>query len=292
MLALVCDNHPVNRAVFVDSVGYDAVGEAIKLSGLLKSGAQNERVEQTEGEGNDDDDDAFEEAREDVAEDIKGPPSPSSAAEKLFSILYAYLTNDFSSPPLFTHLRHQLHSLGKLASIQTSDSAPGTPSATSSFSHTPPSPPPPPSRTSQITLLFDQRADSLRSTGGESAEYAEIVPLILELEAQLEESESELGFMVLASLRQLAASSRRSQVALSEAGVVGITLERLFPKDITGEVTSLEGEKRLVIKSLTERLLELGAGTQETRRLFKSAVTGWENSSREEKLNEEVLGMM
>lgn len=220
-------------------------------------------------------------------DDRSDQPAPGSAAEKLLSILYAFLVNDFSSTPLYTFLRHQLEALDQAAARD----------HPASSSDNPPSPPP---RTTQITLLLAQRADSIQDLGGEAAELAEVVPLMLDLQSQLDgEKDRDLRAMVLCTLQQLATSSRRSQVALSEAGVVGMGLERLFPlksppqeREETAEAaTAVEGEEREVWTALVERLLELGADTSETRRLFKSAVDN-SGTDGQEKLNEEVLELM
>lgn len=280
----------MNRATFADTVGYEALGEAIKLSGLMVDPLTPD-AEQEDGGS-----DKFEEAPEEASSgEAAEPPAPGSAAEKLLSILYSFLTNDFSSTPLFTFLRHQLHALDQAAAKDHPSSADA--STTSS---------PPPSRAKKISLLFLQRADSIQDLGGEAAQFAEIVPLMLSLQAQLSsateegsEKQEDLSTMVLCALKQLAMSTRRSQIALSEAGVVGIGLERLFPRragSAEGEgdsqqLTAVEGEEREIWVALVERLLELGASTGETRTLFKSAIKGWEDGSKE-KLNEEVLEMM
>lgn len=270
VLALAFEGHDVNRAAFGDTVGFEAVGEAIKLSGLMK-----EQVESVEEE------DTFEEALEDVTGE-EGP-GPSSPAEKLLSILYAFLTADFSSPPLFAYLRHRLHAFDKTATT-----------ALPADDFTPLPKLDPPSRASEIATLLAQRAAAIENTGGEAAEYAEVVPLLLELQSQLPESEQELSLMVLAALQQLALSSRRSQIGLNEAGVVGIALARLFPNEEAEEETKARAEspEREIWIALTERLLEMGAGTQETRKLFKSAVEGWRQPGGKEVLNEEVLSLM
>ena len=75
--------------------------------------------------------------------------------------------------------------------------------------------------------------------------------------------------------------------------MVGIGLERLFPaKSAPKEGEEAEesselavGDERQVWVALVERLLELGADTSETRRLFQSAVE-------KDELNEEVLNLM
>lgn len=290
LLALAFEGHDVNRAAFADTVGYEAIGEAIKLSGLMVDHPATEADQEDAGS------DKFEEAPEEASStEAAEAPAPGSAAEKVLSILYSFLTNDFSSTPLFTFLRHQLHSLDQAAAKDHPSSA-DTPASSSTQ----------PSRAKQISLLLLQRADSIQDLGGEAAEFAEIVPLLLALQAQVgsatdegSEEQVELSTMVLCALKQLATSTRRSQIALNEAGVVGIGLERLFPRrggSMEGEEqhrrpVAVEGEERGIWVALVERLLELGASTGETRALFKSAVKGWEDGSKEE-LNEEVLEMM
>lgn len=209
--------------------------------------------------------------RPEQGDEDQAEPAPGSAAEKLLSILYAFLVNDFSSTPLYTFLRHQLEALDQASDPSNSAR---------------------PSRTTQISLLLAQRADSIQNLGGEAAEFAEVVPLMLDLQAQLGD-EGDLRMTVLCTLQQLANSLRRSQVALSEAGVVGIGLGRLFPStpehkegdEAREGRRPVEGEEREIWTALVERLLELGADTSETRRLFQSAIE-------QEELNEEVLGLM
>lgn len=290
VLALAFDGHHVNRAAFADTVGYEAIGEAIKLSGLMLDHPTT-GTEQEDGES-----DKFEEAPEEATSaEASEAPAPGSAAEKLLSILYSFLTNDFSSTPLFTFLRHQLHALDQAAAKDHPASADASTSSS-----------PPPSRAKQISLLLLQRADSIQDLGPEAAEFAEIVPLMLRLQAQLcagseegTEKQEDLSTMVLCALKQLAMSTRRSQITLREAGIVGIGLERLFPRRVRStegveEVQTLpavEGEDREIWVALVERLLELGVSTGETRALFKSAVKRWEDGGTES-INEEVLEMM
>lgn len=285
ILALALNGHDVNRAAFAESVGFEAVAEAIKLSQLMLDASSS-----AEDSGSDD----FKEAPEEVG-DVAEVPTQGTAAERIISILYSFLTNDFahsaSSSP-FAVVRRQLEALDLAA-------AKGHPSSAASTSHSSP----PPSRSTQISLLLLQRADSLQDVGGEAIEFAEVVPLLLNLQAELgvgEDKQEDLSLMLLCALRQLAGSSRRSQVALSEAGVLGIGLERLFPSRLSVEEDAeetkddgraVEGAERELWMAIAERLLELGADTSETRRLFQCAVKGWEDSS-QQGLNENVLELM
>mgnify|MGYP001588517342 CR=1 FL=1 len=249
VLAVASQAHDLNRSTFAESVGFDAVGEAIKLSGLM---------------------------RDQPGADARVPEQPTPA-ERLLSILYSFLTADFSSPPLFTQLRRHLAEPPAEPEPAADDGAPAAA---------------PPTREERITAYLRDRSAALDGPDREVAENAEIVPLILELEASLGDDQPELRFAVVAALLQLATSSRRSQVALNTAGVVGIALERLHPAT-TPDAPSDGPAARAVLRQLTENLLEMGAGTKETRKLFQSVVEGWEShADSQERLNEEMLALM
>ncbi|KAL8292462.1 hypothetical protein RQP46_001074 [Phenoliferia psychrophenolica] len=249
LIATAYDGHDLNRATFLESVGFDAVGEAIKLSQLMEP--------------------------QPAAEDA---PESAPPAERLLSILYSFLINDFISPPLFTTVRQHLAEPLPPTDPVEEDGA---------------SPPPPPSREERISAFLRNRSDDLFGADREVAENSEVVPLMLELEASLGEDQPELRFAVLAALLQLATSSRRSQVALNTAGVVGIALERLHPPPaLAGGVTDGPAAKA-VLRKLTENLLEMGAGTKETRKMFQSVVEGWESPTEgQERLNDDMLSLI
>ena len=249
LVACACASHDLNRATFLDTVGFDAVGEAIKLSGLMRA---------QEGA--------------DAAEHHAAP------AERLLSILYAFLTADFSSPPLFTLIRR--HLAEPALAIEPPSEGDGERA-------------PKPSREERITAFLRERSDELKGAEREVAENPEIVPLMLELEQSLGLDQPELRFAVLAALLQLATSSRRSQVGLNQAGVVAIALERLHPSPTLAEAATDGPAARAVLRTLTENLLEMGAGTKETRKLFQSVVEGWESpADGQARLNEEMLSLM
>jgi hypothetical protein len=264
VLALAFQGNDLNRAHFVEIEGFGAVREAIKLSGLMR--VQSAAGE--EGQG-----------------DTPLPPSNGSPAERLLSILYAFLTADFASPPIYTHVR--LHLVDTLASraplppipddALPSDDAPSTGEVTPLLEL--------PTRTAIITEFLVERLPL-----GEVVENSSVVPLLLELQANLDSDERELGFMVLASVQALAVSSRRSQVALNEVGVVAIVLDRLFPAKGAEAVGSQE--ERDVMYKLVDRLLEMGAGTKETRRMFAGVVDNWKEEGGKPAINEEMLSLM
>lgn len=263
VLALAFQGNDVNRAHFVEIEGFGAVREAIKLSGLME--VQTTTGE--EGEG-----------------DTPTPPSNGSPAERLLSILYAFLTADFASPPLFTHVR--LHLVDTVASRSPlpliPDDAPPSDDPPSIGNVTPL-----PRLLSHTAIITDFLVE--RIPFSQVVENSSVVPLLLELQADLDNDERELGFMVLSSLQTLAALSTRSQVALNEVGVVAILLDRLFPErkvDDEGE------EERAVLHKLVDRLLEMGAGTKETRRMFAGVVDNWKEEGGTRAINDEMLSLM
>ncbi|KAK4701644.1 hypothetical protein P7C70_g4583, partial [Phenoliferia sp. Uapishka_3] len=264
VISVACTSHDLNRATFSESVGYAAVGEAIKLSGLMNDqpGAQPTPV----------------------------TPTQATPAERLLSILYSYLTADFSSPPLFSQIRRHINESEEIINI------PLTPPSLHSDDDSPHGPTTPPTRSQRITWYLRNRSEALQGPDQEVVENPEIVPLMLELEASLGEEQTELRFAVLAALLQLSTSSRRSQVALNSAGVVGIALERLFPEKEIGEKEGESGETeegRKTLRKLTENLLEMGAGTKETRKMFQSVVEGWKSTEGgEEKINNDMLSLI
>ncbi|KAM0788066.1 hypothetical protein ACM66B_001237 [Microbotryomycetes sp. NB124-2] len=238
VLALTFDGHDANRAAFNQGVGFDAVGEAIRLSGLLKRSSTTLMSSPT---------------------DEQGPTrlAPASSHERLFSVLYSFLVNDFSSSPVFTTLRHQLYALNE-----------STPSDL-----------PRPSRFEQMEVLLHQRADMFSEVGGETAMFAEVVPLLLDFVDQLDDDTSsetdesresyELGLMVLCALRQLCLGSRRSVVGFHEAGLVKIGLDKLFAED---EEKRVKGDERTVWLDMTSKMLELGANPPEVRTLCERVI--------------------
>lgn len=254
IIALACTGHDLNRATFAETVGFEAIRESIKLSGLM--GAQSRIPEGDDG-------------------------AKASPAEKLLSILYAFLTGDFSSPPIFAHLRLQLDT-PTLSTPQTLPSSDSTDSADADESPIPSNPP------SLESLINTHLVDRFHTNETEVAQNPAVVPLLLDLQATLSEDEHQLSYMVLSSLRHLAESSTRSQVALNEAGVVGIVLGRVFP---VKREEVVEGVEREVLKGLLERLLKMGAGTMEIRTMFEGVVEGWRGEG-EERLNEEMLKLM
>lgn len=255
VLALAFDGHDVNRAAFADTVGFDAVGEAIKLSRLMHL------------------------RQADVENDSHDVPSarPPAAAERLLSILYAFLVDDFSSSPLYTALRLQL---------ARDPAAPGTSQATTDHE--------PPSLHSRISAILQQRAESLHEIGGEVAVNPEVLPLMLDLQSQLSESpepqQQELATITLATLYQLSISSRRSQIAFTEVGVLSRAVDRLFPPG-REDTCELKEDDRTLWLGLARHLLGLGANTKETRALFDRVVRGWRDEG-EEQLNDDVLALM
>ncbi|KAK4047538.1 beige protein-like 1 [Microbotryomycetes sp. JL201] len=256
VLALTFDGHDANRAAFNEGVGFDAVGEAIRLSGLLKKSRPT--VPDSPNEHSSD------------------RIAPASAHERLFSILYSFLVNDFSSSPMFTTLRHQLFALNE---------------------STPPDMPRP-SRFEQIEVLLHQRADMFLEVGGETAMFAEVVPLLLDLTDQLETQDEgvddearELKLMVLCALRQLCLGSRRSVIGFQDAGVVKIGLNKLFPEDES--TVPIRDEERSVWLDITSKVLEMGANPSETRTLCERAVNGWRDPTGSvPDINEDVLRMI
>lgn len=263
ILSVACEGHDLNRAAFVETVGFDAVGEAIKLSGLMR--------EQEGGEG------AAESAS---ASSSSSTPSP---AERTLSILWAFLTGDFASPPLFTQVRRHL--------ADSDLTTPRPPSGEDRLPEEERTPTPPPSAEDLISSFLLERCDALKGADCEVVDNPAVTPLILDLEASLGEDQPELRFAVLAALLQLATSSRRSQVALNSAGVVEIALERLWSSNLAVPTSELPAGK-VVLRGLTECLLEMGASTKETRKMFQSVVEGWEDAQGNEKLNEDMLSLM
>lgn len=255
IIALACTGHDFNRVAFAETVGFEAMGESIKLSGLM--GSQSRVPEGDHGD------------------------ATASPAEKLLSILYAFLTGDFSSPPLFTHLRLQLDSPAPVTTDLLSSRSPCGPADIA---------PPIAPRPSLESLIDSHLVDRFTTNETEVAQNPAVVPLLLELQAALSDDERSLSYMVLSSLRHLAESSTRSQVALSEVGVVGIVLERLFPLRKEG-ARVVESVEREVLKGLLKRLLEMGAGTTEIRTMFEGVVEG-RRVEGDERLNEEMLELM
>lgn len=224
VLALAFEDHPVNKADFVASVGYDAIGEAIKLGGLADS---------------------------------------TNSIERLLSILYSFLVDDFSSSPLYTTFRHQLEQSSNIEAA---------------------------SIASRALSFLDARQESLREVGGEVAENPQVVPLILDLQRQLSVSEDSvdrgLGIVVLASMYSLAKSATRNQAAFSQAGVLHVALHRLFDDN------AVAGDERDLWLALAQYLLHLGTNTEETRTLFSHVIDNWSAGGQEEVLNEAVLSMV
>ncbi|SCV71197.1 BQ2448_2785 [Microbotryum intermedium] len=268
VLALAFERHDVNRSTFNDTVGYEAVGEAIKLSGLME--AQVDEKETALASGS--------------SATIEGLPASSSPAEKLFSILYAFLTADFSSPPIYSYLRRHLNSPSPAETetapvVFDADAKPAE--AVIDLA----------ADAERIVVLLAERADAVRESGGEAAEHPEVVPLLLDLACQLGENEIVLRVAVLSSLLQLIWSSTRSQVALNEVGLVGIALSRLFSSKEETQDDLSPVERDLWIK-LMQRTLEMGADTHNSRRLFQLAVNGWQGTDEDETLDEEVLELI
>ncbi|SGY50147.1 BQ5605_C001g00859 [Microbotryum silenes-dioicae] len=266
VLALAFEGHDVNRSTFNDTVGYEAIGEAIKLSGLME--AQIDDKDVASGSST----------------TVEGLPASPTPAEKLFSILYAFLTADFSSPPIYSYLRRHLNppSPAETESAPVVFDADAKPvKAVIDLA----------ADAERIVVLLAERADAVRESGGEAAEHPEVVPLMLNLASQLGENEIVLRLAVLSSLLQLIWSSTRSQVALNEVGLVGIALSRLIPSQEQKQDDLSPVERDLWIK-LMQRTLEMGSDTHNSRRLFQLAVKGWQGTDEEETLDEEVLELI
>lgn len=283
VLAMSFQGVQENRSAFMKEVGYEAVEAAIKLSGLLKSpvvvGEQLRRGSSASGTNPSPvSSDAFEEAVERLdSPTLDIPPSP---AERLFSILYSFLVNDFVSTPLYTSLRIRLAAPSTESATPDSPSSPSSPSTLSPVLSTAPD-----SLHSRIAAQLVERRNETRAV----AENAGIVPLILSLLDELPTEEPTLRAMVLESISSLATSSRRSQLALAETPLLAILLARLFPHG-SEETTRLAGDERECVRRLCGRLLEVGAGTKETRALFQNVVRDWQGD--EAVLDDEILDMM
>ncbi|KAM0748128.1 beach-domain-containing protein [Meredithblackwellia eburnea MCA 4105] len=274
VIDVAIQNSDINRNVFLDTVGFEAVGEAIKLSGLMRDqegdvpdGQQPPAAEATQ------------EGAPQGGDTPAQPTTKPTPAERILSLLWSFLTSDFSSPPLFTQIRRHL------TSVPPASSSKGIPSD---------------QRHAQILTFLAERTSSLPPLDQEIPHNPQVIPLILELELSLqgEEDDSQklLRFAVVAALKELAGSSRRAQVAVSEAGVGGIALERLWPENRPeGDQGMMDQESKAVWRGLAEILLELGAGTKETRKMFQSVVKGWQKAGSEgnqEELDEDMLALI
>ncbi|KAK4047592.1 beige protein-like 1 [Microbotryomycetes sp. JL221] len=300
VLALTMDGYDVNRAEFNDNIGFEAIGEALKLSGVLRKEPRTRQRPTSSAnlEGEQDETKTNERLRQ-----------PPSRVERIFSTLYSFLVNDFSSSPLFTTLRQQL--------IVLDDSTPqGLPR---------------PTTFQRIEVLLQQRQDLFAEIGGQVATFVEIVPFMLDLLDQVtgsqtvdkvdqvpssdgnndndtdggddvDNQDSVLRLMVLSSLRQLCHGSRRNLIGLHQIGMLKLATDRLFPassppkqfdqQELQQQARRQEptADEREIWFDVLSKLLELGASPTDVRTLCQRAVKGWQDQeSDESRLDQEVL---
>ena len=282
VLALSFEGMQENRMAFAKEVGYDAVEAAIKLSGLMKLQAVAGVMERKTSDGSEATEsavssDAFVEAVEGITTPGSDASTPSPA-ERMLSILYSFLVNDFVSTPIYTSIRLRLaEPPADLAPSEGPESLSPSPSAVLEPVHV------------RIASLLVER--SLESPG-EVVENAEVIALILSLLKELSSEEQMLRAMVLESISTLACTTRRSQIALVGTPLLQSILERMFSQGQVEDVAAerVEDDERDCLRRLCRKLLDMGAGMTETKFLFQNAVQNWQE--KDGTLDDEILDIL
>lgn len=242
----------LGRREFRNLVGAEGIEGGLKLSGFI--GKEKTKLEM------------------EIVEDSTGAegPSPPSDAERLLSILYAFMVDDFKSPPVYTELRTTIYSTLHIDIAHHS----------------------PDSHSKLIATLLSTRPSSYPI---ERIKNGLIIPVILRIQESLplegENAERGLRFMVLESLRVLISvaeggngngTNKTSLVAAAqeEQVLVGF-LKRL--EGIPG------GEERNILLRLVRELGRMGMGGKVARELLDKVVKGKEGKR---ELDEEILELL
>lgn len=254
ILEVVLRENEIHRITFEERIGYKALSEAIHLSGLMTSNHSETESSLTSSSSN----------------------SKASSAEKVLSILYAFLVGDFSSPPLYTSLRLQLAGLNSITP-QMPEEIPSVSSSSTSIQ----------TSTAALTSSHREAMARILDRGISTIKNGAIVVAMLDLLVELEDTQAELQLMVISSILSLSLNSRQSQVALCDIGIIKIAIDGLYR-----DKNVVEGEEREVWKKLLSRSMELGAGSKDLKALLQFAVKGKCRESDAEAINEEILDLL